>query len=427
MNGKIIYKLAKKLWPINRSLTGSGNRQTLKILKKILPLLRIRSVKSGTRAFDWKIPPEWNVKEAFIKDIKNKKVIDFKRNNLHLVGYSKRVKQKLSFSELKQKLYYIKKFPNFIPYVTSYYKKKDWGFCVSYNQFKILKKEKFYKVNIDTSFDTKGSLNYGEIYLPGKSKKEIFFSTYICHPSMANNELSGPSVAIYLAKWISTFKNNYSYRFVFLPETIGSIYYISKYKDYLKNNILAGFNLTCIGDERKYSFLPSKYGNTLSDKISLKILKKKIKKFKIYSWLERGSDERQYCSPGVDLPIVSLMRSKYHTYKEYHTSGDNLNSFVSPKGLGESFALYKNIVKEIEKNLYPKTKITCEPNLGKRNLYPTLSQNMKKDKKFSKDLLSFISYSDGSNSLIEISKKINVSLIVAKKIYKILNKNKIIS
>ena len=342
-----------------------------------------------------------------------------------MVGYSTRVKQKFSFNQLKQKLYYIKKLPNLIPYVTSYYK-KDWGFCVSYNQYKILKKEKFYKVNIDTSFDTKGSLNYGEIYLPGKSKKEIFFSTYICHPSMANNELSGPSVAIYLAKWISTFKNNYSYRFVFLPETIGSIYYISKYKDHLKNNILVGFNLTCIGDERKYSFLPSKYGNTLSDKISIKILKKKIKKFKIYSWLERGSDERQYCSPGVDLPIASLMRSKYHTYKEYHTSGDNLDSFVSPKGLGESFTLYKNIVKEIEKNLYPKTKITCEPNLGKRNLYPTLSQNMKKHKKFSKDLLNFISYSDGSNSLIEISKKINVSLIAAKKIYKLLNKNKII-
>ena len=425
MNGKIIYKLAKKLWPINRSLTGQGNRKTLKILKEVVPLLKIQSVKCGSKAFDWKIPPEWNVKQAFIENTKKQKVINFKDNNLHLVGYSKKIRKKLNFNELKKKLYYLKEFPSYIPYITSYYK-RDWGFCVSYNQFKKLKKEKIYKVNIDTTFNMNGNLNYGEIYLPGKSNKEIFFSTYICHPSMANNELSGPCVAIYLAKWINTLKRNYSYRFVFLPETIGSIYYLSQNIDRLKKNVIAGFNLTCVGDDREYSFLPSKYKNSLSDKISLKVLKKKIKKFKVYTWLERGSDERQYCSPKVDLPIVSLMRSKYHTYKEYHTSGDDLKSVVTSKGLGGSFNLYKEVVKECENNLYPKTKIICEPNLSKRNLYPFLNHNNKKEKKFSKDLLNFLSYSDGSNSLLDISKKIKTSYNRARNIYKILIKNKII-
>ncbi len=425
MNGKIIYKLAVKLWPINRSLTGEGNRKTLKILKEICPSLKIKKVTSGTKAFDWKIPSEWNVKKAFITNSENRKIIDFEKNNLHLVGYSKKINSKYHFKDLKKKLHYIKKYPNLIPYVTSYYK-KDWGFCISYNDFKKLDKKSSYVVNIDSTFNKKGKLNYGEIYFPGESKKEIFFSTYICHPSMANNELSGPCLAIYLAKLIAKKKNKYSYRFVFLPETIGSIYYLSKNLNNMKKHIIAGFNLTCVGDNREYSFLPSKYGNSLADKVSLKLLRKSVKKFKTYTWLERGSDERQYCSPGVNLPIASIMRSKYHTYKEYHTSGDNLKDVVTAKGLNESFNLFSEVIKEFENNLFPITKVFCEPNLGKRNLYPKLTNSNKKKKKFSKDLLNFITYSDGSNSIEEIAKKIKLKKSNTINIYKLLTKMKIV-
>ena len=425
---KKMINLIKKLWPINRSLTGEGNRKTLKILKSICNSLKIREIKSGKKVFDWKIPLEWNVKEAWIKDTNNKVIIDFKKNNLHLVGYSIPVKKKIELNILKKKIFSLKDQPNAIPYVTSYYK-KDWGFCMPYNLKKKMKK-KFYKVFIDSKFKT-GSLSFGEILIKGKSKKEVFFSTYICHPSMANNELSGPCVAINLAKWISNQKKlNYSYRFVFVPETIGSIAYIHKNFKKLKRNVFAGFNLTCLGDERCYSYLPSRNGNTYSDNVAKHVLYHIDKNFKRYSWLSRGSDERQYCAPGVDLPIATVMRSKYGTYPEYHTSLDKIGSVVTEKGLRQSLRLYKKIVFTIENDfkpktsIKPKTNIVCEPMLSKRNLYPTLS--VKKRDKDSHHMLNFLSFCDGNHTLLEISDKISLKFDKVFNYYLIFKNNRVL-
>tara|TARA_B100001057_G_scaffold492477_1_gene584949 strand:- start:1509 stop:2810 length:1302 start_codon:yes stop_codon:yes gene_type:complete len=422
MIGNEIYSLCKKLFPLNRSLTGDGNRQTLNILKKYYKNLSIKEIKSGTKVYDWKIPLEWNVKEAWIKTPNGNKIADFKKNNLHLVGYSHRVKKTLNFKNLKKKLNYLKNQPNAIPYVTSYYK-KNWGFCISFNEFKKLKKNGTYEINIDSKFK-KGSLTYGEILIPGRSKKEVFLSTYICHPSMANNELSGPAVTIFLAKWIAKKKRKYSYRIIFIPETIGSISYLSKNKNKLKKNVVAGFNITCVGDNRSYSYLPSRNGDTLSDRVGLYVLKNISKNYKKYSWLERGGDERQYCSPGVDLPVATIMRTKYATYKEYHTSLDNLNTVVSSKGLNGGFNLIKKAIETIEKNVYFISKFYGEPQMSKRNLYPSLSKkNIYKDTRL---IMNVLSYCDGKHSIIDLSEKLSKSPIEIKKIIKKLIKKKII-
>ena len=254
MIGKDIHNFASKLWPLNRSLTGEGSRETLNQISKYLPTLNIKSVKSGTKVFDWTIPKEWSVNEAYIIDPNGKKICDFSVNNLHLVGYTIPFVGSVSLNKLKEHLYTLPDQPNAIPYVTSYYKER-WGFCLTHDQFKILK-DGIYKVVVDTSlFD--GELNYGELLIKGKSDKEIFLSTYICHPSMANNELSGPTVVTFIAKWLQEIRDtDYSYRIIFIPETIGSITYLShNYKD-MKNKVFAGFNVTCVGDDRLYSYVP---------------------------------------------------------------------------------------------------------------------------------------------------------------------------
>ena len=394
------------------------------ILKEVFPGLKIHNVETGKKVFDWKIPKEWIINDAWIKDSNDKKIIDFKKNNLHVVGYSHSINKILNLKQLKKKLYSIKNQPNAIPYVTSYYK-KNWGFCITQNQKKKLSKEK-YKVHIDSKFKH-GSLTYGEILIPGKSKREIFISTYLCHPSLANNELSGPTLTIFLAKWIKNLKNRkFSYRIIFIPETIGSIAYIQKNLSILKKNTLAGFNITCVGDNRTFSLLPSRKGNTVSDKIICLILKKEKIKYNLYSWLDRGSDERQYCSPGVDLPVASLMRSKYGTYKEYHTSLDNYQNVVTAAGLNKSFTIYKKIFLEIEKNIYPIATYKCEPHLSKRNLYPSISKknNLHQDTKLLLDILSF---SDGETSLKEMSRIFSVSIIKIKKNIELLKRKKLIN
>ncbi len=419
-----IYNLIKKLWPINRSLSGKGNRQTLSILKKINPLLKIKKTPSNTKVFDWKIPLEWNVKDAYIQDKKGKKVLNFKDNNLHLMGYSVPFRGSVSYKKLTEKINFIKSRPNAIPYTTSYYKKR-WSFNMSFSKFKKLKKNEEYFVNINSNL-TKGNINYGEIFFPGKYKKEILISTYICHPSMANNELSGPAVSIFLSKWLCKKKRKFSYRFIFIPETIGSINYINKNLKNLQKNVICIFNLTCVGDNNCTSFMPSKYGNTIADRIATTVLKKQKINYKKYSWLTRGSDERQYMSVGVEIPTVSIMSSKYHEYKEYHTSEDNLN-FISSKGLNKNYNIHKEIIKYIEKLEFPKTKIICEPNLSKRNLYPSLNNMSKKNlelKKLGKNINNFLSYADGSNSIEDISKLIKLDLKKTKQInYLLKNKN----
>ena len=446
---KEYLNLGKRLFPICRSITGNGVRKTLIIIRDYLPKLKIFEVKSGTKVFDWKVPPEWNVKNAYVKDKYGKKIIDFKNNNLHLVGYSIPTKKLITKKELFLHLHTIKQQPNAIPYVTSYYK-KYWGFCVSHKDKEIFTKKyrnnkDLFEININSSSNKKGSLSYGELIIPGQSKKEIFISTYICHPSMANNELSGPLVAISLARYFSSIKKNKrTLRFIFVPETIGSITYLSRNYKKLKKNVIGGYNLTCIGDERRYSFLPTKNGNTLSDNAAMEAFDDLKLKYKTYSFLDRGSDERQYNSPGIDLPIASIMRSKYGTYPEYHTSLDDFN-LVTEKGLEGGFKIARraiailmnsdlknkkfNVKKVQRKNkLIPRNLILCEPHMSKRGLYPSLNtKKVSQYKKKSVNFMNFLQYADGKNDLADISNFIKLSFGQTSKIFKILLKKKLIS
>ena len=406
MIGNEIYNLATKLWPINRSITGEGVRETLNIISELLPSLKIYSVPSKTKVFDWVVPKEWFVREAYIITPEGNKICDFSKNNLHLIGYSIPFQGKISFEELKKHLYTLPEQPSAIPYVTSYYEER-WGFCLSQEQYNTLSNGT-YEVVIDSNlFD--GELNYGELIIKGKSDKEIFLSTYICHPSMANNELSGPTVVTYLSKWLDEIEMpEYSYRIVFIPETIGSITYISRnYKD-MKNKIIAGFNISCVGDNRAYSYIPSRNGNTLSDKIAKHVLKWTDKNFIKYSWLDRGSDERQYCSPGIDLPVASILRTKYGKYPEYHTSLDNLKNVVTPEGLNGGYWAIRRAIEAIEKNKKFKVTVMCEPKMDKRNLYPTISK--KESNKNIKLMMNFISLCDGATYLIDIAENLNVPI-----------------
>ena len=406
MIGNKIYQFTKELWPINRSITGEGVRQTLRKISNHLPSLEIKSITTGTKVFDWSIPKEWFVEEAYIITPDGTRICDFRKNNLHLVGYSIPFEGEVSLDELKKHLYTLPDQPNAIPYITSYYKER-WGFCLSQDQLNTLGNGT-YKVVIKASlFD--GELNYGELLIKGKSDKEIFLSTYICHPSMANNELSGPTVVTFLAKWLQEIvEREYSYRIIFIPETIGSITYLSQnYKD-MKNKTIAGFIVTCVGDDRAYSYLPSRNGNTISDLIAKHVLKWIDKNYVHYSWLNRGSDERQYCAPGIDLPIASIFRTKYGEYPEYHTSLDNLENVVTPKGLEGGYWAIRKAIEAIEKNKKYITTVLCEPQMSKRGLYQTLSTK-NEDKEITL-MMNFISLCDGQTSLLEIAEKLNVPI-----------------
>ena len=406
MIGKKIYKFAQNLWSLNRSITGEGVRETLRRIYNHLPTLEIKSVASGTKVFDWTVPKEWSVKEAYIITPSGEKICDFSKNNLHLVGYSIPFEGEISFDELKKNLYTLPDQPNAIPYITSYYKER-WGFCLSQEQFDTLENGSYKIVIKSTLFD--GELNYGELLIKGKSDKEIFLSTYICHPSMANNELSGPTVVTFLAKWLQEInKTDFSYRIIFIPETIGSITYLSKnYKD-MKNKIFAGFNVSCVGDDRSYSYLPSRNGKTISDKVAKHVLKWIDPDYKSYTWLDRGSDERQYCAPGIDLPIASILRTKYGEYPEYHTSLDNLDNVVTPKGLDGGYWAIRKAIEAIERNKKYKVTVLCEPQMGNTGLYPTLST--KGTNKEVRLMMSFISFCDGQTSLLEIAENLNLPI-----------------
>jgi aminopeptidase-like protein len=424
MNEFNLLKFCQDLYTIPRSLTGSGVRETLRYIKKIIPI-DIKKVKSGTKVFDWVVPEEWNIKSAYIIEKETgKKIIDFNNHRLHIMGYSKAINCEMTYEDLVPKLYFLKDQPDAIPYVTSYYK-KDWGFCLSYNEFKKLKKLSNYIVHIDSSFNPDGFLNYGELLIPGEKKEEILFSSYICHPQMVNNELSGPSVLTGIANYLLNRNNYYSYRFVLIPETIGSITYISKNLKRLKELVKGGYNITCVGDERDWGLVPSRYGNNISDEIAEHILKHNVTKYTKYSWLDRGSDERQYCAPGVDLPISSITRTKYGMYPEYHTSLDDFN-VVTAKGLAQSLEVYIKCVKvfELNKNIKPKIKVYGEPQLGKRGLYPNISTKTSANQV--KNMMNFISYCDGNNTILEISNLCNISFFDSIDIYDKLKANQLI-
>lgn len=405
MIGTDMYNLCKELFPINRSLTGNGVRETLSILKRELPDLNIYEVPTGTQCFDWTIPKEWNIKEAYIIDPNGNKICDFNDSNLHVIGYSTPINQTMSLDELDKHLYSLPELPHAIPYITSYYKER-WGFCITHNEREKLNDGE-YKVYIDSTLEN-GNLTYGELLIKGNSEEEIFFSTYVCHPSMANNELSGPTVVTYLAKYIQSLKNKrYSYRIIFIPETIGSILYLSKNLEEMKRNVIAGFNITCVGDNNEYSYLPSRDGHTLSDKVALHVLEHIPSKFKKYSFLDRGSDERQYCSPNIDLPICSIMRTKYGEYEEYHTSLDDLN-FISEDGLNGAYEVYVKVIDALENNFKYISKTLCEPQLGKRGMYPTI--NTVSTKGIVERKMNFLTYADGKLDLIDISNLIGISI-----------------
>lgn len=420
--GENMMRLAEQLWPIGRSLSGQGVRDTLEILAKQLPTIEMKCFKSGEKVSDWTIPKEWNVSQAYLIDPDGRKICDYSVNNLHLMGYSIPVNEKLSLENLQPHLFSLENQPDAIPYVTSYYK-ENWGFCLRDDERKNLQ-EGLYQVLIESSLDD-GQLDYAELFIEGKSKREILFSTYICHPSMANNELSGPVLAAELAKSILPKNNYYSYRFLFIPETIGSIAYISKNIGALRENLLAGYVLTCVGDDRTFSYVPSRLGNTAADRVALEVITSQNLSYEHYSWKDRGSDERQFSAPGVDLPVCSVMRSKYGEYPEYHTSLDTLGEVVTIKGLQGSFDFYSNVISHLEGLRFPKITTLGEPQLGKRGLYPNTSiKGAYEDVSLMMDM---ISYMDGKTATDEIASLVGASQESVEKITQNLERERLIT
>ncbi len=398
--------LFDKLWPINRSLTGDGNRLTLEVLKEVIDL-QISEIPSGTACFDWVVPPEWNIKEAWIKDHVGNIILDFKDNNLHILGYSQAFEGIVTYSELVKHLYTIPEQPDLIPYRTSYYERR-WGFCLSHHQFMALDPHQTYEVKIDATFQKNGHMTIGEAFLKGESEEEILFSTYICHPSMAVNELSGPLVTAFIYQKLKSLPSlRYSYRFLFIPETIGSIFCLSKYGEFWKRQLKGGFVVTCVGHAAPFTYKKSRLGNSIIDQAVEVVLKHGQEPYSLLDFFPGGSDERQYCSPGFNLPVGSLMRKMYGQYPEYHTSGDN-KSIMCFESMEKTISVYLEIIQLLERNKRFINKFPhCEPQLGKRGLYPSVSKP-KGNNSFIQSMMWLLNYSDGTNDLISIIQKSNL-------------------
>jgi aminopeptidase-like protein len=397
-SGETLHGWASDLFPLNRSLTGPGVRQTLAYLAELMPGLTVHEVPSGTQAFDWQVPDEWTLRRAYLADETGQVLIDTDVRNLHVVGYSEPVDLVLTREELEPHLHAIPDLPDAIPYVTSYYR-RTWGMCLSQRQLDALGQGPFHVV-IDADLGP-GNLTYGELILPGTTTDEVLLSTYVCHPSMANNELSGPVVAVALARWLAAQPDRrMSYRIVFVPETIGSLTYLSRNLSELKANVRAGWVLTCIGDERAYSYVPSRNGGTLADRVSVRVVEELGLPCDVYSFLDRGSDERQYCAPGIELPVASLMRSKYGTFPEYHTSLDDL-SFVTPRGLQGGLDMMKHAIRLVEANRTWHGTTLGEPQMGRRGLYPTTSTRASRGAV--SEMMNVLAYSDGTNDVLAVA------------------------
>ena len=393
-----MYDLAVRLFPICRSITGDGFRQSLGIIREQVPEMQVFEVPSGTEVFDWTVPKEWNIRGGWIRRKNGETVIDFSNSNLHVLGYSLPIHLLVNRDELLEHIYTQPEQPDWIPYVTSYYKER-WGFCMTEHQKEQLTDEE-YEVFIDSTL-ADGSLTYGELIVPGETDEEIFFSTYLCHPSMANNELSGPCLMTALIKYVQSLpKRRYTYRFIIVPETIGSITYLSRNLKSMQQHVKAGFVLSCVGDDRTYSMVSTKYEDTLADRVLRNVLHYHYPDYIRYSFMKRASDERQYGSAGVGLPVCAFCRSKYHEYPEYHTSADNL-SVISPEGLQGSYDVMVKVINALEYNRHYQMTCPCEPQLGKRGLYPTISQ--KGTYAAFRAMQHFTAYADGRNDLIAIS------------------------
>jgi len=397
LTGQQLHDLATRLWPIHRSITGNGTRETLSILKEYLPDLQIHEVPSGTQVFDWTIPDEWNMRSAQLIGPDGEVVVDYVDSNLHVVGYSIPIDTELTLEELQPHLHSIPEQPNAIPYVTSYYH-RNWGFCLPHSKREQLKPGT-YRAKVDATLEP-GSLTYGELILPGKVGDEIFISTYVCHPSMANNELSGPMVALGLATWVmANPDHHYTYRFSFTPESIGAITYASRNFEQLKTNVIAGFQLTCIGDDRHYTHLASRNGNTRIDRIAKRVLSKKPN-YVEYSYLGRGSDERTYSSAGIDLPFISIMRTRYGDYPEYHSSEDDLVNVVTPTGLQGGLDAVRECIGILENEPVLVTTTLGEPQLGKRGLYHTMLNKHTSDEVMLRT--DMLAYADGQHDIEDL-------------------------
>ncbi len=397
--GAEMYRMIVDLYPICRSITGRGVRESLRYIEKRISL-KIHKVPSNKRVFDWSVPKEWNIRDAYIKDSKGNKIIDFKKSNLHVLNYSIPVKKKVSLQELKEHLFTIPEHPNWIPYRTSYYA-ENWGFCLSHNQYSGLPDDE-YDVLIDSTLED-GFLTYGEYFIKGEKSDEILLSCHICHPSLCNDNLSGIALTTFLAKKLSNIPLRYSYRFLFIPGTIGSITWLSMNKQNCFN-IKHGLVVSCVGDSGKFIYKKSRQGNAEIDSACINILRHSHKDFELRDFSPYGYDERQYCSPGFNLPVGCLSRSTHGCYPEYHSSADNFN-IIGANYLSESLEAYLSVIDLLEHNKrYINTNPFCEPQLGKRGLYDKIgakSDNM--DTQLA--MLWVLNFSDGNHSLLDISDK----------------------
>lgn len=423
---KFYSNLFDILYPIPRSITGSGYRKSLEIIKKYIPF-KIYKFKSGSKVFDWKVPLEWTVKNAFLK-VNNKILCDYKKNSLSIVNYSTSVKKKTLFKNVKDKIFTLKEAPKLTPYVTSYYK-KDWGFCLPYKVYSKISPNSKVEAFINSKFK-KGSLDIGVKILKGSSKKIIIISSYLCHPKMANNELSGPLVMVGIYKYLQSIKKRkFSYLFLINPETIGSLCFLKKFKKKIHKDFYSGFVLTCLGGNRKLSYKLSKIGNSFIDRMFVNLFQNRLVDLRKFDPTS-GSDERQFCSPGFNFGFGQISRLVYKTYKEYHTDGDNkkimgIDNIISSK---EKICRFISILE-----LAGKVKRTMpygEIQLSKYDLYPSKNFNSSnhnfKKNKLTKIILGILSYSDGKKDIVDISNDLRVSIFDLIKPFEILVKLKLI-
>lgn len=398
-SGEEMYQLIAELYPICRSITGQGIRETFGRIQQHIPLT-ITEVPSGTQVFDWMVPLEWNIRDAYVADRQGIRIIDFKQSNLHVVSYSTPISARISLRELKEHLFTLPDHPDWIPYRTSYYK-ESWGFCLSHRQYLELLDED-YDVVIDSSLE-KGHLTYGEYYLPGETADEVLISCHACHPSLCNDNLSGIAVATFLAKSLQARSRRYSYRFLFLPVTIGAITWLALNQRHV-SNIKHGFVLTGVGDEGGFTYKKTRDGAADIDAAFAHVLRHSGELFEVTEFIPYGYDERQYGSPGFNLPVGCFMRRANGRYPEYHTSADNLD-FVKPTSLSRSLEVVRSVVEVLEANRgYVNTSPFCEPQLGKRGLYRAIGGNVT-GRSAEMAFLWVLNLSDGSHTLLQIAER----------------------